>query len=467
MTGDTYFLMAGACLLLAVALPTALSRFAVSPAIVLLLTGVALGFTPMTDSLVVYLPDADDRLVIEHVTELTVIVALMGVGLAIDRPLDLLHPSSWRRWSPTWRLLGLALPISIGLVALVGWAALGLAPATALLLGAVLSPTDPVLASDVQVGGPGSSIADDEPDEVPYSTDPTTVTEAGEVRFALTSEAGLNDGMAFPFVYAAILVAAGGSFLSGAGEWLGWYLLGKVVIGVIVGVAIGRGLGALAFRSRAEAVRLAAQGEPLLALAALLTAYGATELLHGYGFLAVFACAMALRSAEHRHEYHRAMHDVVQRLERLLTLAVLLLLGIAFSSGLLDDLDWRGVLVGVGVVFVVRPLVAWISLSVLPRRDPLAGGLNGRGRAAVAFFGIRGVGSLYYIAYATNHASFSDAGWLWSTVGFTVAFSVVVHGIAATPVMSRLEEEPTGEQGEQGDRDGQDEPGEPVERATS
>ncbi|MCW2814017.1 MAG: nhaP2 2 [Nocardioides sp.] len=445
MSAEVIFLLGGVCLLLAVALPTLLHRYAVSPAMVLLLTGVVLGFTPLTDPLVVDVTDPDHLLVVEHVTELTVIVALMGVGLAIDRPLDLLHPSTWRRWSPTWRLLAIALPVTIGLVSLVGWAAFGLAPATAILLGAVLSPTDPVLASDVQVGGPGSSIDDDEPDEVPYSTDPTSVDEAGEVRFALTSEAGLNDGLAFPFVHLAVLVVAGGSFWAGAGEWLGWYLVGKVVIGVLVGVLLGRGLGALAFRSRSESLRLAEQGEPLLALAALLTAYGAAELVNGYGFLAVFACAMALRSAEHRHEYHRSMHEVVQRLERLFTLVVLLLLGVAFSSGLLSGLDWRGVTIGVLLVFVFRPAVAWASLAVLPRRDPLAGGLDTGGRFAVAFFGIRGVGSLYYMAWATHEAEFSDAGWVWSTVGFTVALSVIVHGIAATPVMRRLEAEPTGD----------------------
>ncbi len=443
MSSEGYFLLAGVCLLGAVALPTLLHRFAVSPAMVLLLTGVVLGFTPLTDSLVIYVPDAGDRLVVEHVTEITVIVALMGVGLAIDRPLDLLRPSTWGRWSATWRLLAVALPVTIGLVALLGWAAFGLAPATALLLGAVLSPTDPVLASDVQVGGPGSSVADDTPDESPYFEDTTRVDEAGEVRFALTSEAGLNDGLAFPFVHLAVLVVAGGSFWAGAGEWLGWYVVGKVVIGVLIGVALGRGLGAVAFRSRSASLRLAEQGEPLLALAALLTAYGLTELAHGYGFLSVFACAMALRAAEHRHDYHRAMHDVVQRLERLLTLVVLLLLGVAFSSGLLQDLDWRGVVVGVALVLVIRPGVAWAALAVLPRRNPLAGGLDARGRLAVAFFGIRGVGSLYYMAWATHEAEFPDAGWVWATVGFTVAFSVVVHGIAATPVMRRLEDDAT------------------------
>jgi len=422
-----------------VILPTFLRKVSLSPPLVLLGLGVAVGFTPWGDSLAIDVGDETQVLVVEHVTELTVIVALMGVGLALDRPLHLFRRATWSAWSPTWRLLALAMPLTIGAVALLGWAALGLAPATALLLGASLASTDPVLASDVQVGGPGSSIDDDTPD-APYADDPTTRTEAGEVRFALTSEAGLNDGLAFPFVYGAVLLLAGGSLVSGTAEWFSIYVVAKIVGGVAVGVLLGRGLGLLAFRSRVGSVRYAAQSAPLLALAALLAAYGVAELVHGYGFLAVFACAMALRSAERRHEYHRSMHDVVQRLERLLTLAVLLVLGISFSSGLLAGLDWRGVVVGVALVFVIRPLAAWGSLQVAARRDPLPGGLDQRGRLAVAFFGIRGVGSIYYLAWASLEADFSEIGWLWSTVGFTIALSVVVHGMAAAPVMKRLEQ---------------------------
>ncbi len=443
MDSDGYFFLAGACLLLAVLLPMVLRQFAVSPPLVLLVVGVALGFTPLAGGLTVDV--VRDRALIEHVTELTVLTALMGVGLALDRPLDLLKPSTWRSWSPTWRLLGIAMPLCIAGVALLGWGLLGLTPAAALLLGAVLAPTDPVLASDVQVGGPGSSVAAEAVqarEATPYAVDPTVVTESGEVRFALTSEAGLNDGLAFPFVYAAVLAAIGGSFLTGAGEWLAWYVVAKVAIGVAAGVAVGRLLVRVAFRAPSERFRLADQGEPLLALAALLTAYGAGQLLHGYGFLSVFACGMAMRSAERHHDYHRAMHEVVQRLERLFTLLVLLLLGIALSGELLDALDWRGVVVGVLLLFVIRPLAGLLSLSAFPRRDPLAGGLNAKGRTVVAFFGVRGVGSLYYLAFATGLVHLHAAPWLWSTVGFTIALSVLVHGVAAKPVMKRLQEQP-------------------------
>ena len=343
MPADAFFLLAGGCLLLAVLLPAALRSYAVSPPLVLLVVGVALGWTPLADDLQLDL--VADRALVEHVTELTVLIALMGVGLALDRPLDLLRPASWRAWSPTWRLLGIAMPLCILGVALLGWA-LGLPVAAALVLGAVLAPTDPVLASDVQVGGPGSSIPDEAAADLPYAEDPTVSSESGEVRFALTSEAGLNDGLTFPFVQAAVLVAAGGSVLGGVGAWLAWYVVGKIAIGVVAGVLVGRLLARVAFRSSKEPLRLAEQGEPLLALAALLTAYGVAQVAQGYGFLAVFACAMAMRSAERKHDYHRAMHEVVERLERLFTLLVLLLLGIEISGGVLDHLDWRGVLVG-------------------------------------------------------------------------------------------------------------------------
>ena len=119
--------------------------------------------------------------------------------------------------------------------------------------------------------------------------------------------------------------------------------------------ALGWLLGRIAFRSRQPTLRLAEQGEPLLAIAALVMAYGLVQVAHGYGFLGVFACGLTLRAAERGHEYHRSMHDVVQRLERLLTLIILLLLGMGLSNGLLGSLDWRGVLVALALVFLIRP----------------------------------------------------------------------------------------------------------------
>ena len=426
MTTDLVYLVAGGCLLLAVVMPALLGRAPITSPMILVGLGMLIGLTPLPDDLP--LDPQDNRAAIEHVTEVTVLVALMGVGLAIDRPLDVRRIASWRTWSPTWRLLGIAMPLSIAATALLGWWA-GLAPAAALLLGAVLAPTDPVLASDVQVGGP--TVASDEEDERPADED-------DEVRFALTSEAGLNDGLAFPFVYAAILLATEGAVGDWALRWVGWELLGKVVIGVLVGMVVGAALARVAFRSSNDALRVADRGEPLLAVAALVVAYGGGEVAQGYGFLSVFCCALTFRAAERSHSYHRDMHEAVERLERLLTLFVLLVLGIALTRGLLEALDWKGVAVGLALLLVVRPLAGWAALSLRP--SPGGPGAMTRAEcAATAFFGVRGVGSLFYLAYAGGEVTEFQADWLWSTVGFTLVASVLVHGALAGPVMNRLE----------------------------
>ncbi len=426
MRPELVYLLLGAALLLASVLPSALHRYALSAPIVLVGTGMAFGFLPGTQALM--LDPVASRTVIEHLAEATVLVALMGVGLAIDRPLRWRVGASWSTWSPTWRLLGIAMPLTIGGIALLAWGPLGVALPAAVLLGAVLAPTDPVLASDVQVGGP--TLEDEDTlDEI---------DETDEVRFALTSEAGLNDGLAFPFVYAAIFLASVGPVSDWGLRWMAWELFGKVVVGVAVGAACGWGMSQLAFRGPRRSLRLAEVGEPLVAIAALLFSYGAAELAGGYGFLAVFVGALVIRSAERNHAYQVHMHDVIERLELLLTLVLLLGLGFAITNGLLANLDWRGVSVGVALVFVVRPVAGY--LAFLGHRTEVGdAGLNHRERLVVAFFGVRGVGSIYYLAYAAGVTPFTEERWLWSTVGFTIALSVVVHGVLATPVMQRLD----------------------------
>ena len=415
MTADLVYLVAGVSLLLAIVLPALLDRWAISAPMVLVAVGIGLGFTSLPDGMP--LDPQANRAAIEHVTELAVLVALMGVGLAIDRPLSFRDRGSWRKWSSTWRLLGITMPLCIGAIALLAWGA-GVAPAAALLLGAVLAPTDPVLASDVQVAGP--------------QTGDGEVDESDELRFALTSEAGLNDGLAFPFVYAAILLATEGAVQHWALEWVGYYLIGKIVLGVLAGIVVGRVLAYVAFRSASPSLRVAERGESLLALAALISAYGVGEVIGGYGFLAVFVCAMTFRSAERSHDYHAAMHQVAERLERLLTLFVLLVLGIALSRGLLASLDWRGVAIGLGLILVVRPVAGLIALSPM---GPWESQLTGRQRWAAAFFGVRGVGSIYYLAYAAGESAELGTDWLWSTVAFAVVASVLVHGALASPLM--------------------------------
>jgi sodium/hydrogen antiporter len=401
--GDGLYLVAGLALLLGAVLPRLLRRYAVSAPIAFVGAGLLLGLAVDRSHLS---PIVEPELT-EHLAELTVLVALMGVGLAIDRPIGLF------RWSVTWRLLLIAMPACVAALAGVGWL-LGLAPATAPLIAAVLAPTDPVLASDVQVGGPTTG-DDAEPDE------------EDEVRFALTSEAGLNDGLAAPLVYLAVFIA---TKTHSAVGWLGWYVIGKTVVGVAVGLGAGWLLGKMAFSAPAKSLRLADSREPVFALAMTLGVYGLTQVLHGYGFIAVFVAAVSLRAAERNHEFHAELHDFMGELEHILTWGILLLLGVAITGGLLEPLTPAGAAIGVLLVFAVRPLIAWVALtgSELDRSE----------RWMTAAFGVRGVTSVYYLAAVGAHFG-TDLPWLWAPVGFTVVLSVVVHGIAATPLMRMLD----------------------------
>lgn len=201
--GPLYF-AASVATLVAALLPRLLRRAPVSMPIVFVAAGVG-AFALFPD-----LPDPDPLQHPEfalHLTELCVIVSLMGAGLAINRRFQ------WRTWSSTWRLLAITMPLSIVAVALLGWWGLGLGAASAVLLAAALAPTDPVLASEVQVSEP---LTDD--------NDDADADDDDEARFAITSEAGLNDGLAFPFTYAAIAISLVGFAPSG---WLGEWLLAR------------------------------------------------------------------------------------------------------------------------------------------------------------------------------------------------------------------------------------------------
>lgn len=418
MTAATIMLIIGLALLVAVVLPNVIKTLPISAPMVLVAVGAVVGMLPFSDGVALFPKDHPN--ITLHLAELTVLVALMGVGLALDRPLNPFRWRDWRAWGPAWRLLVVTMPLCIAGVALLGWGLLGVAPAAALLLGAALAPTDPVLASDVEVEGPD------------VRSDPEEIDEADEPRFALSSEAGLNDGLAFPFVHAAILLSAAGSVTGWGLHWVGWYLIGKVVVGVAIGVACGWLLGRAAFRGPYLALRTAEQGEPLLAVAAILVTYGLAELVGGYGFLAVFAGAMTLRATERDNDYHQLMHEVVERLERLLTLLLLLFLGFSVSNGLLDAVDWRSFLIAGALIFVFRPLFGWVALAGAPK-------LTSGDGLAVAFFGVRGIGSIYYVAYAASHGRFDSIDWLWATVALTIVASVIVHGITATPAMAYLD----------------------------
>lgn len=393
----------GLLILLVAWLPMVLKELPLSLPIVCVLFGFGLFQIPVLR----FPGPLEYPLATERLTELIVLVALMGAGLKLDRPLG------WRSWMITWRLLGITMPLSIAAIALIGWGALGLAVPEAVLLGAALAPTDPVLASDVQVGPPRSG-------------------EEDEVRFSLTSEAGLNDGLAFPFVHLAVAMALASGPEPGAWtlEWLGIDVVWKLAAGIGVGWLVGKALGYVTFHVPNRA-RLARSGDGFVSLGITLVAYGVTELAHGYGFLAVFVAAVALRHEERAHDYHETLHDFVEQTERLLMMALLVLFGGALARGLLAPLGWADALAAAVVLLAVRPAAGFVGLlgSGMPRHE----------QAVIGFFGIRGMGSFYYLAYALNAANFAQPERLWALVGFIVLVSIVVHGTTVTPVMRRLD----------------------------
>lgn len=402
---DPYILAltaAGALIALVAWLPLALKKLPLSLPIICIALGAGLFSLPQIGlrPLPLSYPEITERF-----TEFVVIISLMGAGLKIDRVFHV------RRWAITWRLLAITMPISIGLIALLGVAA-GLPWIVALLLGASLAPTDPVLAADVQVGPPKSG-------------------EEDEVRFGLTSEAGLNDGLAFPFVHLAIALAL--SSVSGEPwllRWLTVNVVWEIAVGVLAGWLIGRAFGWLTFRIPSDS-KLASTGDGLIAIAATFIAYGVTEMLHCYGFLAVFVTALTLRHAHREHAFQREMHDVTEQVERLAMMVLLLLFGGALVSGLLKSLTLVDVGLAVAIILVVRPLAGLVGLTGLK--------IDRGEKLTLAFFGIRGVGSMYYIAYALNGAPFPHAERLWAIVGLVILISILLHGLTVTPIMRSLD----------------------------
>lgn len=342
----------------------------------------------------------------EVTAELAVIIGLFGTGLRIDKLFG--HGL----WKPTLRLLLIGMPLTIVALALFGWLAAGMTLAGSLLLGAILSPTDPVLAGDVQVGPP---------------------LEGGEhpVRYALTTEAGLNDGLAFPFVHLGVLVAAASVLTTDLFvEWALRDVLYRIVMGGIAGALSGWLLGQILFDwPRHNALSKTQSG--VIAFAGVIFAYGATELLEGYGFIAAFVAGLVLRREESQDRFHERLHSFSEALEHTLTAILLVALGAAIPN-LLPYLDWSHAIIGLALVFAIRPVIAWFSLA--------RAGLGRRERAVISFYGIRGIGSIYYLAYAGHHVELIDEGALWATVAFTIVVSATVHGLTAGIAVERVTE---------------------------
>lgn len=392
-----WFLIIGAVLVLMAFAGPLVQRLPVSAAIIYLALGWAIG--PAGVGLLSIDP-AKHRNVIEVLAEIAVLVSLFAVGLKLRVPLDR------RTWRVPLRLAWWGMLVSIALTASIGWLLLGLSWPLALLLGAVLAPTDPVLAADVQIRAPDDRDA---------------------VRFSLTAEGAINDGMAFPMVMLALGLLHAHALGEFGTRWLLVDFLWAVAGGVGVGLACGRLVCRIVLSLRRSGRVL--EFEEFLVLGVIGLVYGVALLTHTYGFLAVFAAALALnRSDQGPHAEDKLasrLSTFTGQAERLCEVAVVLLAG-----ALLAYVEWSAPLLYFVALalLVVRPAAVFAALPgrLLPAAQ----------RRLVAWFGIRGVGSIYYAAFAGTHGVDSAAGesLLGITVG-TIAASIVVHGMSATPLM--------------------------------
>lgn len=398
--------LAGLVLFVGVAVLSHEAERPFSAAIVYL--GIGVGAAAVADAAGIDLVDpVADADVIERLAEFALIVALFSAGLKIDRALG------GGGWRAPLRLIAIAMPLTIAAVTLFGVGVMGLSLGAAIVLGAILAPTDPVLASDVAVGPPGE---DDE----------------AEPQFALSAEAGLNDGLAFPFVFLGLFVLTEG----GSGwttEWLAADVLYAIVAGGLLGALGGHAIAAATLRLRSSGW-LAEHLDGWLAIAAVLAVYGLAELAGAYGFLAAFAGGLAFRRYEHDHERNAAVHSGAETVEDLSEILLVLLLGSLITLAGVTDAGWSGAALVAALLLLIRPLAVHLSL--------LGTQVRARDRHFIGWFGIRGIGSLYYLAVVVQTGALAgdERSVIISTVLVATAVSIVVHGVTAAPISRRMEE---------------------------
>ena len=371
-----------------------------------------------------------DSTLLERMTEIAVLISLFTVGMKLELPLD------DKRWRIPVQLASVSMVITVACIAAIAYYLMNLSIGAAILLGGILAPTDPVLASDVQVAkGSGRD----------------------RLRFGLTGEGGLNDGTAFPF----IMLGLGLLSLHKLGEfgwrWVAidvlWAVTGGLAIGYLLGSLVGHAVIYLRRRHR-EALG----SDEFIAFGLIALAYGVALLCATYGFLAVFAAGLALRRIDDRSSAQAAiaplpldimlettatrrpdspvnMMQAVQRfnvhLERFAEVAIVLVVG-----ALLATVEFRiEVLWFIPVLFgIIRPLSVYVGL--------VGTGVIGRQRTLMAWFGIRGIGSIYYLMFAISHGIEPGlAGQLLSIVTAVVVASAVAHGITVRPLMKHYEEQ--------------------------
>jgi len=433
--------MLGAVLLLLALTASYLRWVPVTTSVVCLALGIALGPSGLG---LLQLDLAKASGWIEHLTEVAVLFSLFVSGLKLRLPLRS------RNWRIASMLAGPLMLMCIGGVSVLLHYGLHMSWGLSLLIGAILAPTDPVLATLVQVN-----------DAQDYD----------RVRFSLSGEAGLNDGVAFPFVILGLLLlqnTAGEQWLM---DWLVQDLLWAVPAGLLCGYWMGRGLGYFALYLRTRHDDSTVSPNDYLALALIAMAYVFADLIHGYGFLAVFAAGLGLRQAEvhstpephepaehlvqpvvgHQHvaPEHAVKGDVADLedtqvaagimlgdmlsfgglVERAMEVFLVTLLGVV----LLEHWDWRALWVAGALFVLIRPL----STLLLP----FGGLLDLRQRGMLGWFGIRGIGSLYYLFYALNHQLPPDVAASSTNLTLSVvALSIAVHGLSVQPILARYQQ---------------------------
>ncbi len=408
---DHYLIMAalGLATLIMAWLPSVSKKIKISFPIILLL----IGFLLFWADIPLQWPDPLwNDLYLMYFSEMIVIISLMGAGLKIG---TIFSYSAWKR--PLLLLL-ITMPLSMLSAYFIGIYFLALSIPSSILLAAILAPTDPVLAAEVQLDEP---TREKEPED--------------KRKFTLTTEAGLNDGMAYPFTYLAVMVGqAGGWATLNFSEWFWDKLLLKIFIGIVLGIFIGWFIGFLMDRLHIKTGIKTFDG--FVSLSLTIMAYGITELLHGYGFLAVFFVGITLRYYEKISGNHKKkMHDFIHEIERLLLVIWIILFGGSLMNGILTLTDWKGIAFALSFVLIIRPLAGLIGLIGV--KDPI------RTKLAISFLGIRGIGSVFYLAWAfTQYNGFEQKNELYAITAYVILISIVVHGLTAPSIINYFEQKP-------------------------